>query len=443
MKIGKKRIPLKKEYLATILDSIADGVFTVDRDWRITSFNRAAERITGFKREEAIGQYCYEIFRSDHCLERCPLRETMETGKEIVNKEVRVLDRFNRTVPVSVSTAVLRNERGEIIGGVETFRDLSLLKELEEEIREKYTFQDMVSRNPRMMELFRILPDIAQSDVTVLIVGESGTGKELFAHAIHKLSRRKDGPLIKVNCSALPETLLESELFGYVRGAFTDAKKDKPGRFKLAEGGTIFLDEIGDVSVAVQVKLLRVIEQKEFEPLGATYTEKVDVRIIAATNRDLEEMVKDGRFREDLYYRLNVMKVELPPLRERRDDIPLLVEHFIQKYNKKMGKEIEGVSEEAMRLLLNHTYPGNVRELENILEHAFILCKGRIILPEHLPHYLHAKAPSLPAASLREWEREMIKEALRRSGGNITRAARELGIHRTTLWRKMKKYHLT
>ena len=443
MKIGKKRIPLKKEYLATILDSIADGVFTVDRDWRITSFNRAAERITGFKREEAIGQYCYEIFRSDHCLERCPLRETMETGKEIVNKEVRVLDRFNRTVPVSVSTAVLRNERGEIIGGVETFRDLSLLKELEEEIREKYTFQDMVSRNPRMMELFRILPDIAQSDVTVLIVGESGTGKELFAHAIHKLSRRKDGPLIKVNCSALPETLLESELFGYVKGAFTDAKKDKPGRFKLAEGGTIFLDEIGDVSVAVQVKLLRVIEQKEFEPLGATYTEKVDVRIIAATNRDLEEMVKDGRFREDLYYRLNVMKVELPPLRERRDDIPLLVEHFIQKYNKKMGKEIEGVSEEAMRLLLNHTYPGNVRELENILEHAFILCKGRIILPEHLPHYLHAKAPSLPAASLREWEREMIKEALRRSGGNITSAARELGIHRTTLWRKMKKYHLT
>jgi len=443
VKTGKRKIPLKKEYLATILDSIADGVFTVDRNWRITSFNRAAERITGFEREEAIGQYCYEIFRSDHCLERCPLRETMETGKEIVNKEVRVLDRFNRTVPVSVSTAVLRNERGEIIGGVETFRDLSLLKELEEEIREKYTFQDMVSRNPRMMELFRILPDIAQSDVTVLIVGESGTGKELFAHAIHKLSRRKDGPLIKVNCSALPETLLESELFGYVRGAFTDAKKDKPGRFKLAEGGTIFLDEIGDVSAAVQVKLLRVIEQKEFEPLGATYTEKVDVRIIAATNRDLEEMVKAGRFREDLYYRLNVMKVELPPLRERRDDIPLLVEHFIQKYNKKMGKEIEGVSEEAMRLLLNHPYPGNVRELENIMEHAFILCKSRIILPEHLPHYLYAKTPSLPAASLKEWEREIIKEVLRRSGGNITRAARELGIHRTTLWRKMKRYQLT
>jgi len=443
VKTGKRKIPLKKEYLATILDSIADGVFTVDRNWRITSFNRAAERITGFEREEAIGQYCYEIFRSDHCLERCPLRETMETGKEIVNKEVRVLDRFNRTVPVSVSTAVLRNERGEIIGGVETFRDLSLLKELEEEIREKYTFQDMVSRNPRMMELFRILPDIAQSDVTVLIVGESGTGKELFAHAIHKLSRRKDGPLIKVNCSALPETLLESELFGYVRGAFTDAKKDKPGRFKLAEGGTIFLDEIGDVSAAVQVKLLRVIEQKEFEPLGATYTEKVDVRIIAATNRDLEEMVRAGRFREDLYYRLNVMKVELPPLRERRDDIPLLVEHFIQKYNKKMGKEIEGVSEEAMRLLLNHPYPGNVRELENIMEHAFILCKGRIILPEHLPHYLYAKTPSLPAASLKEWEREIIKEVLRRSGGNITRAARELGIHRTTLWRKMKRYQLT
>ena len=438
----KKADGLKSQYYSIILDSIADGVFTVDRRWRITSFNKAAERITGFSREEAIGQFCYEIFRSDQCFERCPLRETMETGREIVNREVQILDRFNREVPLSVSTALLRDERGRVIGGVETFRDLSALKELEGEVKEKYSFGDIVSRNPRMLEIFKILPEVASSDATVLIVGESGTGKELLAQAIHDLSPRREGPLVKVNCAAVPETLLESELFGYVKGAFTDAKRDKPGRFKLAEGGTMFLDEIGDMPLALQAKLLRVLESKEYEPLGATHTERADVRVLAATNKDLEGMVKEGTFREDLFYRLNVFKIELPPLRERKEDIPLLLEHFIERFNRKTGKEIKGLTEEALRLLLDHPWPGNVRELQNVIEHAFILCKDRWIKPEHLPQYLQAPPSTPPRGSLREVERELIEKALRRHGGNITEAARELGIHRTTLWRKLKRYHL-
>jgi PAS domain S-box-containing protein len=429
----------EKDHFSIILDSIADGVFTVDKEWQITSFNKSAERITGFSKEEAIGQYCYEIFRTNVCLENCALRETMQTGKNIINKELNILDKFNQEVPVSISTAVLRNEEDEIIGGVETFRDLSLIKELDKEIHEKYSFHDIISKHPSIVSIFRILPDIAQSDVTVLIQGESGTGKELFALAIHNLSPRRERTLVKVNCSALPETLLESELFGYVKGAFTDAKHDKPGRFTLAEGGTIFLDEIGDISFGTQAKLLRVLEGKEYQPLGGTTTITADVRIVAATNKDLQKLVNLGQFRDDLYYRLNVVKIELPRLKDRRMDIPLLIEHFIRKFSKKTGKEIHNVSDEVMSVLMNHSYPGNIRELENIIEHAFILCKGSQIHLEHLPSYLQdQKVPVVEKRSMREIEEDHILQILQKYGGNVTKAAQELGIHRTTLWRKMR-----
>jgi PAS domain S-box-containing protein len=425
---------------STILDSIADGVFTVDDEWRITSFNKSAERITGFSKEEAIGQYCHEIFRTNVCLEQCALRETMETGQNIINKELNILDKGNQEVPVSISTAVLRDEKGTIIGGVETFRDLSLIKEMDKEIHEKYSFQDIISKHPAMLNIFRILPDIARSDATVLIQGESGTGKELFAQAIHNLSPRSAGPLVKVNCSALPETLLESELFGYRKGAFTDARRDKPGRFQLAERGTIFLDEIGDVSLGIQAKLLRVLEAKEFEPLGGTTTLKADVRVVAATNKDLQKLVQLKQFRNDLYYRLNVVKIDIPSLKERRMDIPLLIEHFISMFNKKTDKEIHGVSEEVMGILINYAYPGNVRELENIIEHAFILCKGTHIQKEHLPSNLSdQKTPPDEKKSIRKLEEEHIIHTLQKCGTNLTKAAKELGIHRTTLWRKLKK----
>ena len=429
-----------QDYLNIILDSIADGVFTVDRDWKITSFNRSAERITGYSRKEAIGQYCHEIFRTNVCMDNCALDETIRTGQNIVNKEINILDKSNQEVPVSISTAVLRDKKGEIIGGVETFRDLSLIKELEKGIHEKYSFHDIISKHPSIMNIFRILPDIAHSEATVLIQGDSGTGKELFAQAIHNLSHRKDGPLVKVNCGALPETLLESELFGYVKGAFTDAKSDKPGRFQLAEGGTVFLDEIGDIPPGVQVKILRVLESREYEPLGATSTINADVRVITATNRDLQELVRKGSFREDLYYRLNVVRIELPSLHERRTDIPLLISHFIRKFNNKTGKDIRDVSPEVMHLLMNYAYPGNIRELENIVEHTFILCKGSHIQPEHLPTYLQAEKTASPEKlTIKEIEKDYIFQTIGRCGDNMTRAAQELGIHRSTLWRKLKK----
>jgi transcriptional regulator with PAS, ATPase and Fis domain len=320
---------------------------------------------------------------------------------------------------------------------VETFRDLSLIAELRKQISRRYTFQDIVSRSKAIAKLLNILPDVAQSDATVLIQGESGTGKELFATAIHNTSPRKKGPFIAVNCGALPETLLESELFGYKQGAFTDAKKDKPGRFKLAEGGTLFLDEIGDLSKGTQVKLLRVLEQKEYEPLGSTHKERADVRIVSATHRDLFSLVNKGEFREDFFYRLNVMKLEIPALRKRKEDIPLLVDHFINKFNEKTGKSIRGVANGAMKRILRYEYPGNVRELENVLEHAFILCKGAEIRTSHLPEDLIASGASVPPKTsarpqrLPELEKRVILEALGRCGWD-----RE----QTTLWRKIRKY---
>ena len=433
-----------------ILDSIADGVFTVDQQGRITSFNQAAERITGFSKEEAVGQYCHEIFRSNLCFEACALKHTAETTEPIVNLEVNILNRDNREIPISISTAVVRDERGNVVGAVETFRDLSLIKELRKEISSNYSFQDILGRSKSMLELFQILPDISQSDATVLLEGESGTGKELFATAIHNLSTRTERPLIRVNCAALPETLLESELFGYKKGAFTDARSDKPGRFRQAHGGTILLDEIGDMSKGTQVKLLRVLEQKEFEPLGSTKTERVDVRIIAATNRDLMEMMHRREFREDLFFRLNVIRLSIPPLRERREDIPLLLDHFIERINLKQSKQVKKLSRSALKILLNYDFPGNVRELENIIEHAIILTKGIEIQPRNLPSYLRSEQIEVPArakiseeqdlAVLEKVERDLIASALERNGGNTGMAAKELGIHRTTLWRKMKRY---
>ena len=454
MAADKSNTPLKNplvepKWTRLILDSIADGVFTVDRKGRITSFNKAAERITGFSREEAVGCFCHEIFRANICFESCPLKVTAKTHESFVNLEVNILNRDNMEIPISISTALIRNETGEVIGAVETFRDLSLIRELHKEITGKYRFQDIVSRSEAISRLIRTLPDVAESGSTVLLHGESGTGKELFASAIHNLSPRKDGPFIKVNCAAVPEPLIESELFGYKKGAFTDAGKDKPGRFRLADGGTLFLDEVGDLTLGTQVKLLRVLEKKEFEPLGGIHTEKADVRIVAATNRDLDDLMSKGAFREDLYYRLNVFRLEIPPLRKRPEDIPLLIDHFIERLNHRLNRQVRSVSEKAMKPLLNHTYPGNVRELQNILEHAMILCKGIEIQPAHLPEYLtrfgertmpvEGSALGSGRDILKVKEKEGLTAVLNDHGGRIGEAAEALGMHRSTLWRKMRK----
>jgi len=436
-------------YSNIILDSIADGVFTVDENMRIISFNRAAQEITGIKKEKAIGQFCFEVLRANICEKACALKCSLKTGKQTIDQHVTILRSDGKEIPVSVSTSVLKNEKGKFIGGVESFRDLSTIEELKKEISRSYTFEDIVTKNHKMLQIFDTLPIISQSESTVLIQGASGTGKELFARAVHRLSGRKNGPFVAINCGALPDTLLESELFGYVKGAFTDAKKDKPGRFTLAKGGSIFLDEVESLPLSIQVKLLRVLQEREFEPLGAAASVKADVRLIAATKEDLSKLVKKNTFRDDLFYRLNVVKVYLPPLAKRREDIPLLVNYFIERFNKRMEKSITGISSDVLELLMQYDYPGNVRELENIIEHSCVMCQGTEIELKHLPPELHVmhkevseekSGKSLPP--FQSAERKLIYDILEKNNWSKVKTAMELKLHRATIYRKMKKYDL-
>ena len=427
-----------------ILESISDGVFTVDGEWTITSFNRAAEDITGIPRDEAIGRQCCDVFRSSMCETECALQNTISTGKPIIGRSGYIIDAQGSRIPISVSTAVLRDSQGRIIGGAETFRDLSEVEGLRRELEGKCGVGDLVSRSPLMQGIFEILPAVAQSPSTVLILGETGTGKELVAKTVHSLSPWSEGPFMAVNCGALPDTLLESELFGYKAGAFTGAVRDKPGRFAMAGKGTIFLDEIGEVSQAMQVRLLRVIQEKVFEPLGSTKTEKLKARIITATNRDLEELVREGSFRQDLYYRINVVRIEVPPLRKRKEDIPLLAENFIRRFNRLQNRDITGVETQALSLLMAHDWPGNIRELENVIERAFIMCRSGEIRMEHLPPDFigrddrTAQRQDMKSAR-KSLEARAISEAVQRNNYNRQAAARELGIHKSTLFRKIRE----
>lgn len=428
-----------------ILNSVADGVFTVDLEWRVTSFNTAAEEITGVPAAEALGRQCCEVFRANVCETTCVLRHTLETGKPVINRPIAILRADGKEIPISVSTALLRDESGEIIGGVETFRDLSLVETLRKEINRQYRFGDIISKSPAMQKLLSILPEVAQSESTVLIQGESGTGKELICRALHNLSGRSKGPFVAVNCGALPDTLLESELFGHVAGAFTDAKRNRSGRFALAERGTLFLDEIGDISPALQVRLLRVLEERCYEPLGSSKTVKADVRIVTATNKDLAQLVDEGSFRKDLYYRINVVKLELPKLQERKEDIPLLADHFIAKLNKLKDKNVLGLSHEALATFMRHDWPGNIRELENAIEHAFILCRGGLIEPKCLPEHFQGHGCAIPdfqGMTLQDIERRAIWEALERNQWRRMATARELSIDKNTLRRKIKRLNI-
>jgi PAS domain S-box-containing protein len=435
-----------------ILDSIADGVFTVNRNWQITSFNKAAEDITGWKRKDAMGKSCSDIFHSSICGKNCAIAESLYSGASVANRSITIKDIEGKEIPISISAAPLADHEGNIIGGVETFRDLTAITSLRKQLTQSYSFKEIISKSPAMQRIFKIMPEIARSPSTVLILGESGTGKELVARAVFSASMRKDKPFVTVNCGALPETLLESELFGYKAGAFTDAKKDREGRFAAAEGGTIFLDEIGDIPQSLQVKLLRVLQEKIYEPLGSNTPVKADVRILAATNRDLQTLVKEGSFREDLYYRLNVVKIHLPPLRERKEDIPILIDHFIKLYSAQQGKDIVGIATAALNILMRYEYPGNIRELENIIEYAFILCEGGYIQPEHLPDPFTPGEIKLQSAganidvdtppTLEEIEKQGIYLALERNKWKKMATCRELGISKDTLRRKIKSYEL-
>jgi PAS domain S-box-containing protein len=430
---------MDKELTKLILNSINEGVFTVDQNCIITSFNKSAEKITGFKASEAIGQHCFDIFRTEVCHRQCALKDTLKTHNPIENTRVTIITRNGKELPISVTTTMLKNDKGELIGAIEFFRDITEIEFLQKSLDQKSTLESIISVNPKMQSLINLLPDVADSECNVLIQGPSGSGKELFAQVIHGLSPRRYGPYIKLNCSALPANLLESELFGYEKGAFTDAKRNKPGQFSLANNGTLLLDEIGEMDMALQVKLLRVLNNGEYRPLGSTKTFHTNARIIAATNTNLETAIEGGRFREDLYYRLNVVNLDIPPLRERPEDIPLLVNHFIKIFKKKSRKPIERIAPEALAVIRQHPLPGNVRELENAIEHAFVMCHGAEIGIEHIPQHIVSRSiPVNGYYSRKQNEKDIILETLRRYNGNKAKTAKELGMHRSTLWRKIK-----
>ena len=432
-----------EESCHVILDSIEEGVFTVDLEWRITSFNRAAEKITGISRKKAIGRPCLEVFSTNVCKTDCVLRRALKDNKPVFYIPVYMIRSDSKRIPIAVNATILKDYKGRVIGGVETFRDLSNLSKLRRSFRKYHLFENMVSKNQKMLEIFSTLELIADSDCTVLIEGATGTGKELLAKAVHNNSPYKNGPFVPVNCGALPDTLIESEIFGYKAGAFTDAKTDKPGRFDRAQNGTIFLDEIGDISRALQVRLLRVLENKVYEPLGAVKPSKTNARVVVASNHSLDKLVEEKKFREDLYFRINVMKLTLPGLAERKDDIPLLVDYFLGNFNRKKKKAVLGLTQEAMAALVFYDWPGNIRELENAIEHAFVLCKEELISLQHLPDKILMEINATVAGrdtTLKEIEKTSILQALRRNNWKKLKTAKELGINKNTLRRKIVSY---
>lgn len=431
-----------------ILNSIADGIVVIGLDHRILFLNSAAEKMFGRTDIEALvsNKKCDEFISHPACAAGCLIHTTIETGEPLYNYEISC-EKKGRIMTFSINTALLRDAQNEIIGGIEIFRDITLIKELHDALRNKYSFDNIIGKDRRMHAVYELIREVAPTKATVLIEGETGTGKELIANAIHLHSPRNNGPFIKATCAVLSEGLLESELFGHVKGAFTGAISDKSGRFELANHGTIFLDEIGDVSLHTQIKLLRVLQDGEFERVGDSKTIKVDVRIIAATNKDLKHAVEKGEFREDLYYRLKVVPIQLPPLRERKEDIPLLMKHFIEKFNREMNARVTNISPGASDLLMEYEYPGNIRELEHSIEYAVIRCHGSTINPEHLPAEIQTRSivDKLINKSdpLREIEREIIYRILRETNWNHQECARRLNISRTTLWRKLKNLNIT
>ena len=448
LRASARTVRLDPRYSSLILDSVSQGIFTINARSEITTFNRAAQRITGYREEEVLGRKCSSVFKTNLCDTACPLRKSISSREKIRGHRVIIRAKNGRPIPISIATYPLETRTGKLLGGVEVFEDLSSLVAMQRKLDDKYRFDDIVSKNVEMERIFELLPLVAESESTVLVSGESGTGKELVAKAIHNHGARSKGPFVAISCAAMPDTLLESELFGYKKGAFTDAKRDKPGRISQADGGTLFLDEIAELAKPLQVKLLRFLQERCYEPLGATSTVRADVRVISATNRNLSEMVQQGEFREDLYFRLNVVEVKLPPLRERSEDIPLLAHHFVRRFRTAGRRHIEGIEDDALALLVRYPFPGNIRELENIIERAFVVCQGNFIDVRSLPdsvrqHQPEGKPGTGRGALLQTSEARLIARTLKKHRGNRTRAAEELGIHRVTLFRKMKKYMLS
>ena len=435
----------QKANYEAIFNSMSDGLFVINNDSIITECNKAFTKITGFTQNEVLNRNFKEVFCQEPiCGLNIAVVKTIKTGKSSRDEPIEIIKKDGSKIPALFSTSILRNQGGKNIGIIVLLRDVTQVSELQKKLEDRYHFHNLIGKNHRMQEIYGLIEEVAESDVTVLIQGESGTGKELVANAIHYQSSRSGGPFVTVSCVALAESLLESELFGHVKGAFTGAHRDRAGRFELANKGTIFLDEIGEVGPAVQVKLLRVLQEKEIERVGDYKPIKVDTRIIAATNRDLRQLMNRGKFREDLFYRLNVVSIDLPPLRQRRDDIPILVEHFMEKFKKQYKKRIKGISHEALDILMENDWEGNVRELENAIEHAFIKSHTPMILPQDIPHEVRAaKCLHFPDRQNKETlDYQTLLDTLKESGWNQSKAARKLGVNRITIWRNIKKYHI-
>lgn len=436
---------------ASVFDALGYGLFAVDEGWNVLIFNKEAERITGFRRNEAMGCKCWEVFHTEFCNDRCPLQQALSSGTRADRRQVHFLTRDNRRVALEISASAMRDADGAIMG-VECFREVSAMPMAGADPPAGNPLRHIVGRHPLMIQLFDVLRMVAPTDASVLLTGETGTGKGLLAKAVHELSRRRAGPFVSVNCAALPDKLLESELFGYRKGAFTDARADKPGMFELAQGGTIFLDEIGDLPPELQSKLLQALEERRFYPLGATRPVSVNVRVVAATNRDLGRRASEGGFRSDLYYRLRVVELRLPPLRERPTDIVPLAESFLAKSAERYAKPATHLDDGVKRLLASYAFPGNVRELKHLIEHAVILSDGNTLSLAHFPAQMARpvadavqpgpNARRTAGGSLHERERELLLQALADNDWSMSRTASQLGINRTTLWRRMRKYDL-
>jgi PAS domain S-box-containing protein len=439
----------QKNKLDAIFNSNIEGTFTIDHDWNVTSFNTSAEKITGYKGIEAIGKKCWDIFQSSLCRNGCHMEQTMLKGKSTIGNELEIMNKSGKRIPIRVNSAILINNKNEKTGAVETFIDVSEIKNLSSHLSEKFSYENIIGKSKELNQIITVLESVSQTNSTVLITGESGTGKELVSRAIHLNSAKRTGPFAAVNCSAFSESLIESELFGHEMGAFTGAIKTKIGRFELAQGGTLFLDEIGDLSIAVQTKLLRVIERRVFERVGGNKSIKMDARIIVATNKNLNEEILKGNFRDDLFYRINVINIHLPALKDRKEDLPLLANHFIKHFNNRFGKEIRQFSPSAFDILIEYNWPGNIRELENVVEHCFILCRTDTIQIEDLPKRLKtnienkkSEQPPISTNNIQEAEKEIIISILKKNKGNRRQTADELKIDASTLWRKMKKYSI-
>ena len=453
--------------LQQLIDKIPAGIVILDKSRRVVQMNRALEAITGFSATDAKGLPCHHVLRSSLCVKNCPIHKR-KAAFEPVSIETDLIDRSRELIPINVNAAPLKDDNGDVAFYIETIEDLRAIRVLDEKVSHAFSFASIVGRSAAMEKIFQILPVLAQSDSAVLITGETGTGKDLVAEALHQASNRSKAPFVKVNCGALPENLLESELFGHQKGAFTGATDSKPGRFRLAHNGTLYLTEIGDLPLTLQVKLLTFLDDQVIYPLGSTTGFQANVRVMAGTHRNLEQMVKEGKFRSDLLFRLNVVRLQLPPLRTREGDLHLLLDHFIHKLNSRFQKKINGLSKGAMKFLNQYQFPGNVRELHNIIEYAANICDTRYIEPEHLPAYILEQEDTLidervspksvqeeivikstPASLSSQhtnWagmEKELIMNTLLECSGRKNEAAEKLGWGRSTLWRKMKKYGLS